>query len=177
MIKRALISVSDKDGIVDFAKKLKSKKIEILSTGGTAKLLKKEGIDITDVSDYTGHKEIMNGRVKTLHPKIHGGLLALRDNKGHIKEAEDNSIKMIDLVVTNLYPFAETISRKGITLEEAIEQIDIGGPSMLRSAAKNFAYVTAVCDKADYSAVWAEIKKNGDTTKETRRRLAEKIFA
>lgn len=177
MIKRALISVSDKDGIVDFAKKLSSKKIEILSTGGTAKLLKKEGIDIIDVSDYTGHKEIMNGRVKTLHPKIHGGILALRNNKIHEKEAKDNNIEMIDLVVTNLYPFSDTISKEGIKLEDAIEQIDIGGPSMLRSAAKNFAYVTAVCDKADYGSVWAEIKKTGDTTKETRRNLAEKVFA
>jgi phosphoribosylaminoimidazolecarboxamide formyltransferase/IMP cyclohydrolase len=177
MIKRALISVSNKEGIVDFAKKLQSKKIEILSTGGTAKLLKKEGVDVMDVSDYTGHKEIMNGRVKTLHPKIHGGLLALRDNKSHMEEAENNDIKMIDLVVANLYPFSDTIKKDGVRLEEAIEQIDIGGPSMLRSAAKNFANVTVVCDTSDYEDVWQEIEKSGNTKKETRHRLAEKVFA
>jgi phosphoribosylaminoimidazolecarboxamide formyltransferase/IMP cyclohydrolase len=177
MIKRALISVSNKEGIVNFVKKLQSKKIEILSTGGTAELLRKNKIKTTDVSEYTGHPEIMGGRVKTLHPKIHGGLLALRGDKIHSQEAKKNKIKMIDLVVVNLYPFAETVKTGHALLEDAIEQIDIGGPSMLRSAAKNFKYVTVISDPDDYDAIWSEIKKKGNTTEETRRRLAEKVFA
>lgn len=176
MIKRALISVSDKNGLVDFARKLYEKGVEILSTGGTAKLLRDNGVDVLDVSEYTGQPEIMDGRVKTLHPKIHGGLLAVRDNKGHLEQADKQNIGLIDLVVVNLYPFAETIAKSGTTLEEAIEQIDIGGPSMLRSAAKNFKSVTVITDPADYETVWREMEATGDTLPETRRRLAEKVF-
>lgn len=176
MIKRALISVSNKDGIIDFAQGLYSKGIEILSTGGTAKLLRENNIDVMDVSDYTGFPEMMNGRVKTLHPKIHGALLALRDNDAHMKSADDHDIQPIDLLVVNLYPFEATIQKEGVTLEEAVEQIDIGGPSMLRSAAKNFRSVTVVADPDDYAVVLNEINQNQDTTPETRRRLAEKVF-
>ncbi|MFH0838418.1 MAG: bifunctional phosphoribosylaminoimidazolecarboxamide formyltransferase/IMP cyclohydrolase [Patescibacteria group bacterium] len=176
MIERALISVSDKADITDFAKKLADKGVEILSTGGTAKLLREKGVEVKDVSEYTGFPEMMDGRVKTLHPKIHGGLLALRGNKEHMKAAKENGIEMIDLVVVNLYPFEVTIKKDEVTEPEAIEQIDIGGPSMLRSAAKNFQSVTVVTDPADYKAVGAEIEKNGDTSAETRRRLAEKVF-
>lgn len=177
MIKRALISVSDKEGIVALATKLQEKDIEILSTGGTAKVLKEAGIDVTDVSDYTGFPEMMNGRVKTLHPKVHGGLLAVRDNSDHMAQAEENEIDMIDLVVVNLYPFKETAKTKGKTEEEIIEQIDIGGPSMLRSAAKNFKSVTVVMDKDDYAKVIEQIEENGDTTPEFRKELAQKVFA
>lgn len=177
MIKRALISVSDKAGLADFAKILVDKGVEILSTGGTAKLLRENGIEVKDVSDYTGFPEMMNGRVKTLHPKVHGGLLALRDNPEHMKAAKENGIEMIDLVVVNLYPFEETIKKEGVTEPEAIEQIDIGGPSMLRSAAKNYRSVTVISDPADYVVVGAEIQVSGDTSPETRRRLAGKVFA
>ncbi|QQR83384.1 bifunctional phosphoribosylaminoimidazolecarboxamide formyltransferase/IMP cyclohydrolase [Candidatus Peregrinibacteria bacterium] len=176
MIKRALISVSDKSGIIDLAKVLAEKNVEILSTGGTAKLMRDNGIEVKDVSDYTGFPEMMNGRVKTLHPKVHGGLLAVRSNAEHMKAAADNHIEMIDLVVVNLYPFEATIQKEGVTEPEAIEQIDIGGPSMLRSAAKNFQSVTVLTDPADYAVVTAEIQSAGDTTPETRRRLAEKVF-
>jgi phosphoribosylaminoimidazolecarboxamide formyltransferase / IMP cyclohydrolase len=176
MIKRALISVSDKNGIVAFAKNLYGKGIEILSTGGTAKLLRDNGIDVVDVSKFTGRPEMMDGRVKTLDPKIHGALLALRDNPDHMKSAREQNIGLIDLAVVNLYPFEQTIRKKDVKLEEAIENIDIGGPSMLRSAAKNFRYVTVVTDPNDYESVWGEIKANGDTSEQTRRRLAEKVF-
>lgn len=176
MIQRALISVSDKTGIIEFAKKLESKGVEILSTGGTAKTLREAGIKVKDVSDYTGFPEIMDGRVKTLHPKIHGGLLALRDNKKHIKQAEENKILMIDLVVVNLYPFEKTVEKEGASEEEAIEQIDIGGPSLVRAASKNFKFVTVVIDPVDYQRVADEIEKNGDTTIETRKELAWKAF-
>ncbi len=176
MIKRALLSVYDKTGVIDFAKFLASKNIEILSTGGTAKLLRDNGINIIDVADYTGFPEMMNGRVKTLHPKIHGGILAIRSNKEHINEAEKNNIKMIDLVVVNLYPFAEVLQKKGSTTEEIIEQIDIGGPSMIRSAAKNYESVTVITDVNDFDSVQKEIEKTGSTTKETRAELAAKAF-
>ncbi len=176
MIKRALISVSNKDGIVEFAKGLFDKGVEILSTGGTAKLLRDNGIDVVDVSEYTGHPEMMDGRVKTLHPKIHGALLALRDNPDHMKSAKEHDIGMIDLVAVNLYPFEETVKKENVKLEEAVEQIDIGGPSMLRSAAKNFRYVTVVTDPTDYESVLKEIEADGDTSEDTRRRLAEKVF-
>lgn len=173
-IKRALISVSDKTGIVEFAQKLAAKDIEILSTGGTAKTLKEAGLKVVDVSDFTGFPEMMGGRVKTLHPKIHGGILAMRDV--HKEEAEKNGIKMIDLVVTNLYPFEKTIAKEDVTEQEAIENIDIGGPSMVRSAAKNFKFVTIVTDIADYDMVASSIVKDGDTTLEMRKKLARKAF-
>ncbi len=175
-LKKALISVSDKTGIVEFAKKLAKQGIEILSTGGTAKALKEAGIKVTDVADYTGSPEIMDGRVKTLHPKVHGGILAVRDNKKHMEEAKKNGIEMIDLVVVNLYPFKEVIEKEGVSEEEAIENIDIGGPSMVRSAAKNFKYVTIVCDPKDYAKVAEEIAKTGETSLETRKKLARKAF-
>jgi len=175
-IKRALISVSDKTGIIEFAKKIAKNGVEILSTGGTAKQLKEAGLSVIDVSDYTGFPEMMNGRVKTLHPKVHGGLLALRDNSDHMKQAEENAIEMIDLVVVNLYPFEQTIEKEGVTEEEAIENIDIGGPSMLRSAAKNFKFVTVVCEPEDYDLVADQIEENNDTDLETRKLLARKVF-
>ena len=176
-IKRALISVSDKAGVIEFGKILSEKGIEILSTGGTAKALKEAGVEVKDVSDYTGFPEMMTGRVKTLHPKVHGGLLALRDNDEHMKMAEDNEVEMIDLVVVNLYPFQETIAKEGVSEEEAIENIDIGGPSMLRSAAKNFRFVTVVTDPADYERVGVAISDAGKTSPELRKELAGKAFA
>lgn len=176
-VSRALISVSDKNGVIEFAKKLSKKGIEILSTGGTAKALREAKIDVIDVSDYTGFPEMMDGRVKTLHPKIHGGLLCLRDNEKHVEEAKKNGIKMIDLVVVNLYPFKETVKKEGAKEEEIIENIDIGGPSMVRSAAKNFNFVTIVTDPADYDEVADQIAKNGDTSLELRKKLARKAFS
>lgn len=175
-IKRALISVSDKTGIEEVAKRLSKKGIEIISTGGTSKVLKKAGVPVIDVSEVTGFPEIMSGRVKTLHPRVHGGLLAVRDLDEHMKEARENGIELIDLVIVNLYPFSETVAREGVTEEEAIENIDIGGPSMLRSSAKNYKYVTVVTDPSDYETVLVEIEKNGDTSLETRRKLARKVF-
>jgi phosphoribosylaminoimidazolecarboxamide formyltransferase/IMP cyclohydrolase len=175
-IKCALISVSDKTGVVEFAKKISTKGIEILSTGGTAKALKEGGVNVIEVSDYTGFPEMMDGRVKTLHPKIHGGLLALRDKAAHMEQAEKNGIKMIDLVVVNLYPFEKVTENGNVTEEEAIENIDIGGPSMIRSAAKNFKFVTIVADPNDYDEVANEIEKNGETTLEFRKKLARKAF-
>jgi phosphoribosylaminoimidazolecarboxamide formyltransferase/IMP cyclohydrolase len=176
MIKKALISVSNKDGIAEFAEGLKNLGVEIISTGGTAKLLKENGIQVTEISDYTGHPEIMDGRVKTLHPKVHGGLLAVRDNPKHMEALAKNNMSSIDLVVVNLYPFEKVVEQEG-TDEEIIENIDIGGPSMLRSAAKNFKYVTVVTDTNDYEKVLVEIKENGDTTYETREKLAFKAFS
>lgn len=176
MIKRALISVSDKSGIVEFATKLSSLGVEILSTGGTAKLLRESGINAVDVSDVTGFPECLDGRVKTLHPVIHGGILAIRDNKEHMDTLNNLEITPIDLVVINLYPFKETIQRENVTLEEAIENIDIGGPTMLRSAAKNYNFVTVVTDPTDYNKVLEEIDKTGNTQHETRYDLALKVF-
>jgi phosphoribosylaminoimidazolecarboxamide formyltransferase / IMP cyclohydrolase len=149
-IKRALISVSDKTGIIDFARELKHFNVEIISTGGTAKALRDAGIDVRDISDVTGFPEMMDGRVKTLHPRVHGGLLALRDNPDHVAAMHEHGIEPIDMVVVNLYPFAETISRAGVTREEAIEQIDIGGPAMIRSAAKNSSDVAVVVNPSQY---------------------------
>ncbi|MDR5658596.1 bifunctional phosphoribosylaminoimidazolecarboxamide formyltransferase/IMP cyclohydrolase [Serpentinicella sp. ANB-PHB4] len=176
MIKRALISVSDKTGIVDFAKKLSDLGVEILSTGGTAKLLRDSGIDAIDVSDVTGFPECLDGRVKTLHPVVHGGILAIRDNEAHMKTLKDLNIDTIDLVVINLYPFKETVLKPNVMLEEAIENIDIGGPTMLRSSAKNYKFVTVVTDPKDYTTVIDEIKDNGDTLYSTRYDLALKVF-
>lgn len=176
-IQRALISVSDKTGLVPLVRDLVARGVEILSTGGTAALLRSEGIPTKDVAEHTGFPEMMNGRVKTLHPKIHGGLLFLRDNEQHQKEAEAAGIVPIDLVVVNLYPFEQAIRKQGVTLEEAIENIDIGGPSMLRSAAKNYRTVTVVTDPADYDAVLADLAENeGSTTLPLRERLAIKVF-
>lgn len=177
-IKRALISVSDKSGVVAFAKALAEMGVEIISTGGTARKLKDAGIEVISISNVTKFPEMMNGRVKTLHPRVHGALLAVRDNDDHMREAMDNEIKMIDLVVVNLYPFEETIAREDVTEAEAIENIDIGGPSMIRSAAKNFKSVTVVTNPDDYEVVLAEMKANGGaTTLKTRKLLAAKSFA
>src|SRR5688572_16478489 len=148
-IQRALISVSDKTGLVEFARNLAALDIQIISTGGTAKLLQKENIPTTEISAYTGFPEMMDGRVKTLHPKVHGRLLHLRDSPEHLAACKAHGIEPIDLVVVNLYPFEETVAKPGVTLDEAIEQIDIGGPSMLRSAAKHYRSVTVVTDPED----------------------------
>src|ERR1041385_9040235 len=160
-IERALVSVSDKTGIVDFARALTEFNVQIISTGGTAKALREAGIAVTDISDLTGFPEMMDGRVKTLHPRVHGGLLAVRDNPEHVAAMEQHDIKAIDMVVVNLYPFAETISREGVTRDEAIEQIDIGGPAMIRSAAKNAAGVAVVTDPSQYPAVIQELQQIG----------------
>ncbi|MDV0445835.1 Bifunctional purine biosynthesis protein PurH [Methanimicrococcus sp. At1] len=176
MTKRALISVSDKTGITEFAKTLIKNGFEIISTGGTSALLKKEGIDVKDVSDITGFPEMMDGRVKTLHPKVHGGLLYLRENPGHVKQAEENGITAIDIVAVNLYPFRETVANPNVTLEDAIENIDIGGPTLLRSAAKNFASVTVICNPADYAAVADELNETGDISYDLKKKLAVKAF-
>ena len=175
-MKRAIISVSDKTGIIPFAAGLIEAGYEIISTGGTKKALDAAGLKTIGISEVTGFPEIMDGRVKTLHPKVHGGLLAIRDNEKHQQEMRENGIEPIDMIVVNLYPFKQTIEKPGVTYEDAIENIDIGGPTMLRSAAKNHKFVTVVVDAADYDTVLAEIKENGDTTFETRRRLAAKVF-
>lgn len=173
---KALISVSDKTGVVEFAKGLVALGWEILSTSGTMKLLKESGVPVTSVSDVTGFPEICDGRVKTLHPKIHGALLARRDIPEHMKELKDNDIDTIDLVCVNLYPFRETIAKPDVTMEDAVEHIDIGGPSMLRSAAKNWESVTVVCNPADYETILSEIKADGNTTRETRLKLSAKAY-
>jgi len=176
-IQRALLSVSDKSGLADFAKQLHEMGVELLSTGGTAKALREAELPVVDVSEFTGAPELFEGRVKTLHPKVHGGLLHRRDDPEHVKQAEKHEIPPIDLVVVNLYPFEETIAREGVSLAEAIENIDIGGPSMLRSAAKNYASVTVVADPADYAEVIDEMQDHdGDTTLSLRERLAVKVF-
>lgn len=174
-ITRALLSVSDKSGLVPFAKFLAESGVEILSTGGTAKAMRDAGIAVKDVSEHTGSPEIMDGRVKTLHPKIHGGLLAVRDNAEHAQAMKEHAIAPIDLVVINLYPFEATVA-KGASFDDCIENIDIGGPSMVRSSAKNHAYVTIVTDPADYALVMNEMRAGG-TTPETRKKLAAKAFA
>jgi phosphoribosylaminoimidazolecarboxamide formyltransferase/IMP cyclohydrolase len=176
-IERALVSVYDKTGLVAFVQGLIALGVEIISTGGTRKLLLESGVRALDVSEYTGYPEMMDGRVKTLHPRVHGGLLAVRDNPEHLKAMKDNQIKRIDMVVVNLYPFEATIAKPGVTLGEAIEQIDIGGPSMIRSSAKNHAWVTVVTSPSQYVRVLAEMKKNGGaTTLETRSELAREVF-
>ena len=178
VIKRALISVTDKTGIVEFAQVLESEfGVEIISTGGTARVLKEAGVKVIPIEMYTGFPEMMDGRVKTLHPRVHGGLLCRRDNCDHIADAQAHDIGMIDLVCVNLYEFEKTVENPHVTFADAIEHIDIGGPSMLRSAAKNNDFVTVVSDPADYSAVLTEMRENdGATTRETRRRLALKVF-
>ena len=173
---KALISVSDKTGVVEFAGALVELGWEILSTSGTMKLLREAGLPVTSVSDVTGFPEICDGRVKTLHPKIHGALLARRDIPEHMKALKDNAIETIDLVCVNLYPFRETIAKPDVTMEDAVEHIDIGGPSMLRSAAKNWESVTVVCNPSDYSTIISEIKATGNTTRETRLALSAKAY-
>ncbi|HEU0367917.1 MAG TPA: bifunctional phosphoribosylaminoimidazolecarboxamide formyltransferase/IMP cyclohydrolase, partial [Candidatus Acidoferrum sp.] len=176
-VQRALISVFDKTGIVDFAKKLAGLRIEILSTGGSAKTLREAGLAVRDVSDFTGWPEMLGGRVKTLHPKVHGGLLFRRNLAEDQKQAADHGIAPIDLVVVNLYPFEATAAKRDLTAEELIENIDIGGPTMLRSAAKNFESVTVITDPADYDRVAQELESSQDTSLATRLELARKVFA
>jgi phosphoribosylaminoimidazolecarboxamide formyltransferase/IMP cyclohydrolase len=176
-VERALISVFDKTGIVEFAKRLAALKIEILSTGGTAKLLREAGVAVRDVSDFTGWPEMLGGRVKTLHPKVHGGLLFRRKHAEDQKQAAEHGIAPIDLVVVNLYPFAATAAKEGLTAEELIENIDIGGPTMLRSAAKNFESVTVISDPRDYARVGEELEASRETSLTTKLELARKVFA
>jgi phosphoribosylaminoimidazolecarboxamide formyltransferase/IMP cyclohydrolase len=176
-ITRALISVSDKAGIAPFARELEGRGVDIISTGGTAELLRKEKIPVREISSFTAFPEVLEGRVKTLHPRVHGGLLYKRDDPKHVAEAKECGFEPIDLVVVNLYPFEETIAKRGVTLAQAIENIDIGGPSMIRSAAKNYAAVTVVVDPADYELVLATMRENdGETSLKLRERLAIKAF-
>ncbi|MGH7977156.1 MAG: bifunctional phosphoribosylaminoimidazolecarboxamide formyltransferase/IMP cyclohydrolase, partial [Limisphaerales bacterium] len=175
-IQRALISVSDKTGLISFAQILAQAKIEIISTGGTAKTLREAGLAVKDISEHTGFPEMLDGRVKTLHPKVHGGLLFIRGNESHESAAKQHGISPIDLVVVNLYPFEQTIAKPNVSLHDAIENIDIGGPSMLRSAAKNHESVTVVVDPLDYFEIAKQISENGNTTLEMRRQLAAKVF-
>lgn len=173
---RALISVSDKRGVVEFARELRALGWEVIATGGTMKLLRDSGVEVLNISDVTGFPEICDGRVKTLHPKVHGGLLARRDDPEHLRALRENGIEFIDLVCVNLYPFRETIARPDVKMEDAIENIDIGGPSMLRSAAKNWADVTVVCDPDDYGRIVGEIRAAGNTEKATRLQLSAKAY-
>ena len=176
-ISRALMSVTDKSGLAEFAKFLAGYQIEILSTGGTAKLLREDGVTVVEVSDFTGFPEMLDGRVKTLHPKVHGGILGRRDLVSHQEQMAAHGIVPIDLVVVNLYPFEETVAKPGCTLEDAIENIDIGGPTLLRAAAKNYQAVTVVVDPLDYPRLMAEMKLNkGATNLGTRFALARKVF-
>jgi phosphoribosylaminoimidazolecarboxamide formyltransferase/IMP cyclohydrolase len=176
-IKRVLISVTDKTGVAELAKELEDMGAEIVSTGGTARVIREADVSVKDVSDLTGFPEMMDGRVKTLHPMVHGGILALRDNANHRQQMEDHGIPPIDMVVVNLYAFEKTVAKEGVSLTDAIENIDIGGPTLLRSSAKNFRYVTVVVDPSDYSKVLEEIKANdGATTLTTRFELARKVF-
>ena len=175
-MKRALVSVSDKTGLVEFVKGLQTAGWQIIATGGTQKLLEESGIHTIGISEVTGFPEICDGRVKTLHPKVHGALLARRDEPSHMQALQENGIGLIDLVCVNLYPFRQTIAKEGTTMAEAIEKIDIGGPSMLRSAAKNWNDVTVVCDPNDYNRVLAEIQAEGNTRRETRLQLSAKAY-
>ncbi|NHZ36231.1 bifunctional phosphoribosylaminoimidazolecarboxamide formyltransferase/IMP cyclohydrolase [Massilia rubra] len=176
MIKQALISVSDKTGVLDFARALSALGVGILSTGGTAKLLADNGVPVTEVADYTGFPEMLDGRVKTLHPKVHGGILARRDFPEHVAKLSEHDIPTIDMVVVNLYPFQATVAKDDCSLEDAIENIDIGGPTMLRSAAKNHKDVIVICDPTDYAQVLAEVTA-GEVPYDTKFRLAKKVFA
>ncbi len=176
-VQRALISVFEKTGVLDFSKRLAALGIEILSTGGTAKLLRESGVAVKDVAEFTGWPEMLGGRVKTLHPKVHGGLLFRRHFAGDVKQAAEHGIAPIDLVAVNLYPFEAAAAKSGLTVEELIENIDIGGPTMLRSASKNWESVTVVTDPADYDRVAAELEENRETSLATRLELARKVFA
>jgi len=176
-IRRALISVTDKTGLAEFARGLETFGVQMLSTGGTARLLRENGIAITEVSDYTGFPEMLDGRVKTLHPKIHGGILGIRANEDHVRTMANHGIEPIDMVVVNLYAFAKTIAKPGCTLEDAIENIDIGGPTLIRAAAKNSSYVAVVTDVADYPLILEEMKAtNGKLSRKTSLGLACKAF-
>ncbi len=175
-IRRALVSVSDKTGIVELCRELTQLGVQVISTGGTKTLLEKENVPVIGISEVTGFPEILDGRVKTLHPAVHSGLLAIRDSEEHRRSMQELDLDYIDLVVVNLYPFKETISKPDVTYEDAIENIDIGGPTMLRSAAKNHAFVTVVVDSGDYARVLEEVKQSGDTLLATRKRLAAKVF-
>ncbi|MCK9175306.1 MAG: IMP cyclohydrolase [Desulforhopalus sp.] len=176
-IERAIISLTDKSGIEDFAKKLVSFGIEILSTGGTAKKLRGAGLTVMDVAEFTGFPELLDGRVKTLHPRVHGGILNQRANPEHQRECAEHGLKNIDMIVVNLYAFEKTVADPKCSLEDAIENIDIGGPSMLRAAAKNFRDVTVVVDPEDYPLILDELKMNSGTTLRTRFYLMRKVFA
>ncbi len=175
-IERALISVSNKEGVVEFGRRISGAGIEILSTGGTARLLAQENVAVRSVDSYTGFPEIIDGRVKTLHPKVHGGILAVRDNEKHRGQMEQNGISSIDLVVVNLYPFQQTVAKPDVSIEDAIENIDIGGPTMVRSSAKNHKYVAIVVDPSDYEGIAKEIETDGFVSLQTRKRLAVKAF-
>ncbi|PKM64208.1 MAG: bifunctional phosphoribosylaminoimidazolecarboxamide formyltransferase/inosine monophosphate cyclohydrolase, partial [Firmicutes bacterium HGW-Firmicutes-20] len=175
-MKRALISVSDKTGIISLAKELSELGIEIISTGGTYKLIKDAGISVLPIEEVTHFPEMLDGRVKTLHPMIHGGLLFKRNDKNHVDAIKNHDIKPIDFVIVNLYPFVETIKKEGCTFDHAVENIDIGGPSMLRSAAKNHADVTVICDLKDAKEMIRQLKEEGETSLDFRRYLAAKVF-
>lgn len=176
-VRRAIISVSDKKGVTEFAKELHAMGIEILSTGGTARTLRDAGIPVKEVSEHTASPEMLDGRVKTLHPRIHGGLLSRRDNAKDTEETKKYNIELIDMVVVNLYPFEEAISRPGVTFSDAIENVDIGGPAMLRSGSKNFQDVAVIVDPSDYEKIIQEMKSlNGDISYKTRLELAKKVF-
>ena len=176
-IERGIISVTDKAGVVDFASSLSKFGVQILSTGGTARALRDGGISVMDISQYTGFPEMLDGRVKTLHPKVHGGLLGMRDNPEHVSMMKEHGIENIDLLVVNLYQFEKTVAKEGVTIEEAIENIDIGGPAMLRSSAKNFKDVMVIVDPLDYDPVLKEMEElGGATSLKTRFRLARKVF-
>lgn len=174
---RALISVTNKQNVDTFAKGLCTLGIEVLSTGGTAAMLKQAGVEVTEVADYTGFPELLGGRLKTLHPKVHGGILCRRDDSEHLSQCADNGIPPIDIVVGNLYAFAQATADPDCTVDNAVEHIDIGGPTLLRAAAKNFHDVTVIVDPNDYPKVLEELKKHGETTLETRFFLARKVFA
>ena len=175
-IERALISLTDKSGIEGFAKELEALGVEILSTGGTAKKMRESGIKVKDVAEFTGFPEMLDGRVKTLHPKVHGGILAQKTNPDHLAQMKEHGLEPIDLIAVNLYAFDKATADPNCTVENAIENIDIGGPTMLRAAAKNFNDVTVIVDPADYPQVLAEMKETGNTTRQTRFRLAVKVF-
>ena len=177
-IQRAILSVTDKTGLVDFARRLSALGVELVSTGGTAKLLRDSSISVKDISDLTGFPEMLDGRVKTLHPKVHGGILHRREDPKHIAAVKEHGIQPIDMVVVNLYAFEKTAAKPGVHFDELIENIDIGGPSMIRSAAKNFQDVAIVTSPADYDSIASELEKNRSTlSKETKWRLAQKAFA